>query len=84
MKKSSDFDHEKINLVEKNVGTPAILGRTLWISLKILVRLNKNKIPFNFNKIIVMSSSKTFYFSLWNLRPPENLKIRKASRSTEP
>jgi hypothetical protein len=29
MKKSSDFDHEKINLVEKNVGTPAILGRTL-------------------------------------------------------
>jgi hypothetical protein len=28
--KSSDFDHEKINLVEKNVGTPAmILGRSL-------------------------------------------------------
>jgi hypothetical protein len=29
MKKSSDFDHEKMNLVEKNLGTPAILGRTL-------------------------------------------------------
>jgi hypothetical protein len=29
MKKSSDFVHEIINLVEKNVGTPAILGRTL-------------------------------------------------------
>jgi hypothetical protein len=26
--KKSDFDHEKMNLVEKNVGTPAILGRT--------------------------------------------------------
>jgi hypothetical protein len=25
MKKSSDFDHEIMNLVEKNVGTPAIL-----------------------------------------------------------
>jgi hypothetical protein len=24
MKKSCEFDHEKINLVEKNVGTPAI------------------------------------------------------------
>jgi hypothetical protein len=29
MNKSSDFDHEKINLVEKNVGTPAIKGRTM-------------------------------------------------------
>jgi hypothetical protein len=29
MKKSSDFDHEKIDLVKKYVGTPAILGRTL-------------------------------------------------------
>jgi hypothetical protein len=28
MKKSSDFDHEIMNLVEKNVGTPAILGKT--------------------------------------------------------
>jgi hypothetical protein len=28
MKKSCDFDHEQMNLVEKNVGTPAILGRT--------------------------------------------------------
>jgi hypothetical protein len=28
MKKSSDFDHEIMNLVEKNVGTPAILDRT--------------------------------------------------------
>jgi hypothetical protein len=28
MKKRSDFDHEIINLVEKNVGTPAILGIT--------------------------------------------------------
>jgi hypothetical protein len=27
--KSSDFDHEIMNLVEKNVGTPAILGRAL-------------------------------------------------------
>jgi hypothetical protein len=27
--KKSDFDHEIMNLVEKNVGTPAILGRTL-------------------------------------------------------
>jgi hypothetical protein len=26
MKKRSDFDHEIMNLVEKNVGTPAILG----------------------------------------------------------
>jgi hypothetical protein len=31
MKKSYDFDHEIINLVEKNVGTPAILGITLHI-----------------------------------------------------
>jgi hypothetical protein len=29
MKKSSDFDREIMNLVEKNVGTPAFLGRTL-------------------------------------------------------
>jgi hypothetical protein len=29
MKKSSDFDHEIMNLVEKNVGTPAILHRIL-------------------------------------------------------
>jgi hypothetical protein len=29
MKKSCDFDHEIMNLVEKNVGTPAILGITL-------------------------------------------------------
>jgi hypothetical protein len=28
MKKSCDFYHEIMNLVEKNVGTPAILGRT--------------------------------------------------------
>jgi hypothetical protein len=28
-KKSSNFDHEIMNLVEKNVGTPAILGRIL-------------------------------------------------------
>jgi hypothetical protein len=27
--KSSDFDHEIMNLVEKNLGTSAILGRTL-------------------------------------------------------
>jgi hypothetical protein len=27
--KSSDFDHEIINLVEKSVGNPAILGKTL-------------------------------------------------------
>jgi hypothetical protein len=27
MKKSSDFDHEIMNLVEKNVGTSAILGK---------------------------------------------------------
>jgi hypothetical protein len=26
-KKSCDFYHEIMNLVEKNVGTPAILGR---------------------------------------------------------
>jgi hypothetical protein len=32
MKKSSDFDHEIMNLVEKNVGTPAILGRALFFS----------------------------------------------------
>jgi hypothetical protein len=30
MKKSSDFDHEIMNFVEKNVGTPAILGKTLY------------------------------------------------------
>jgi hypothetical protein len=29
MKKSSDFDHEIMSLIEKNVGTPAILGRAL-------------------------------------------------------
>jgi hypothetical protein len=29
MKKCSDSDHEIMNLVEKNVGTPAILGRAL-------------------------------------------------------
>jgi hypothetical protein len=29
--KSSDFYHEIMNLVEKNVGTPAILGRTLHV-----------------------------------------------------
>jgi hypothetical protein len=29
MEKSCDFDHEKMNLVEKNVGTLAILARTL-------------------------------------------------------
>jgi hypothetical protein len=28
-KKSCDSDHEIMNLVEKNVGTPAILGRAL-------------------------------------------------------
>jgi hypothetical protein len=31
MKNSSDFDHEIMNLVEKNVGTPAILGRALGV-----------------------------------------------------
>jgi hypothetical protein len=31
MKKSSDFDHQIMNFVEKNVGTPAILGKTLVI-----------------------------------------------------
>jgi hypothetical protein len=31
MKKSCDFDHEIMNFVEKYVGTPAILGRTLSI-----------------------------------------------------
>jgi hypothetical protein len=30
MKKSCDSDHEIMNLVEKNVGTPAILGRALY------------------------------------------------------
>jgi hypothetical protein len=29
MKKSCDSDHEIMNLVEKNVGTPAIVGRAL-------------------------------------------------------
>jgi hypothetical protein len=29
MEKISDFDHEIMNFVEKNVGTPAILGQTL-------------------------------------------------------
>jgi hypothetical protein len=29
MNRSSYFDHEKMNLVEKNVSTPAIKGRTL-------------------------------------------------------
>jgi hypothetical protein len=29
MKKSCDFDHKIMNLVEKNVGTPAILGKAL-------------------------------------------------------
>jgi hypothetical protein len=29
MKKSCDSDHKIMNLVEKNVGTPAILGRAL-------------------------------------------------------
>jgi hypothetical protein len=28
MKKSCDFDHEIMNLVEKSVGTPAILDRS--------------------------------------------------------
>jgi hypothetical protein len=32
MKKRSDLDHEIMNLVEKNVGTPAILVRTLEVS----------------------------------------------------
>jgi hypothetical protein len=29
MKKRSDFDHEIMSLVEKNVGTPATLGKTM-------------------------------------------------------
>jgi hypothetical protein len=33
MKKSSDSDHEIMNLVEKNVGTPAILRRALIFQL---------------------------------------------------
>jgi hypothetical protein len=36
MKKSSDFDHEIMNFVEKNVGTPAILGRTLRAVLNLV------------------------------------------------
>jgi hypothetical protein len=32
--KSSDFYHEIMNLVEKNLGTPAILGRALYHQLK--------------------------------------------------
>jgi hypothetical protein len=37
MKKSCDFDHEKMNLVEKKVrvGTPTILGRILNVFPKI-------------------------------------------------
>jgi hypothetical protein len=34
MKKSCDFDHE-INLVEKHVGTPATLGRTLGMAASV-------------------------------------------------
>jgi hypothetical protein len=33
MKKSSDFDHEIKYLVEKNAGTPAILGKGPVIDL---------------------------------------------------
>jgi hypothetical protein len=35
MKKSSDSDHEIMNLVEKNVGTPAILGRALKMAVNV-------------------------------------------------
>jgi hypothetical protein len=31
MKKSSDFDHEIMNFVEKNVGTPVIVSKTLML-----------------------------------------------------
>jgi hypothetical protein len=34
----SNFVHEKINLVEKNVGTPGILGRTLVVHLGYISR----------------------------------------------
>jgi hypothetical protein len=40
MKKSSNFDHEIMNLFEKNVGTPAILGKTMG---------DKDKFYFIFN-----------------------------------
>jgi hypothetical protein len=36
MKKSSYFDHEIMYLVEKNVGTPAILDRTPDTSREVL------------------------------------------------
>jgi hypothetical protein len=34
-KKSIDFDHEIMNLFEKNVGTPAILGKTLKVEVEL-------------------------------------------------
>jgi hypothetical protein len=41
MKKSCDFDHEIMNLVEKTVGTPAILGRTLGdVSFHVAVKFH--------------------------------------------
>jgi hypothetical protein len=49
MKKSSDFDHEKINLVEKNVGTPAILGT----GSVILLGLKNYLKPCDFYKVCV-------------------------------
>jgi hypothetical protein len=53
MKKGSDFDHEIKNLVEKNVGTLAILSRNrsvvqggpsqLWFKVRILIKERKQK-----------------------------------------
>jgi hypothetical protein len=34
----NDFDHEIINFVEKNVGTPAILSKTLQMHYRFLVK----------------------------------------------
>jgi hypothetical protein len=41
MKKCSDSDHEIMNLVEKNVGTPAILGRALQRGPGLLLQIKQ-------------------------------------------
>jgi hypothetical protein len=40
IKKSSGFYHEIMNLVEKNVGTPAVLGRTLAVPYNIVYSIH--------------------------------------------
>jgi hypothetical protein len=62
MKKSSGSDHEIMNLVEQNVGTPAILGRALHYSRSLVGVQYNSYIVFKKASYPLKNLSLTFWF----------------------